>query len=176
MLLICSFFHNLILLGRSFIKIKKSITLAIEEYYRKHEEKCDLLRYYTLINIVLKAIYYNPIFYTETAIGGLLYPIWNVPLQINITSTIEEYTIGNTRCKYYTLINIVLKAIYYMPNFANTNLVKYLNHGILITLKSDVAVRPNNVYLAAIYWNHLANIIHARIGIDVKGDPLWVEA
>ena len=38
-----------------------------------------------------------------------------------------------------------------MPNFANTNLVKYLNHGILITLKSDVAVRPNNVYLAAIY-------------------------
>ena len=35
----------------------------------------------------------------------------NSSIEENITSAIEKYTIGNTRCKYYTLINIVLKAI-----------------------------------------------------------------
>ena len=47
---------------------------------------------------------------------------------------------------------------------------------VLLTLKSDAAVRPNNVYLAALFRNHLGNITHAWTGFDLEGNPLCVEA
>ena len=37
-------------------------------------------------------------------------------------------------------------------------------------------MRPNNVYLATLFQNHLGNITHAWTGIDVKGNPLCPEA
>ena len=40
----------------------------------------------------------------------------------------------------------------------------------------DAAVRPNNIFLAAICRNHLGKITHAWINVEVHGDALWVEA
>jgi hypothetical protein len=40
----------------------------------------------------------------------------------------------------------------------------------------DAAVRPNNVYLAAICRNHMGTITHAWIKVEVHGDSLWAEA
>ena len=40
----------------------------------------------------------------------------------------------------------------------------------------DAAVRPNNVYLAAICRNHMGRITHAWVSVDSHGDSLWAEA
>ena len=40
----------------------------------------------------------------------------------------------------------------------------------------DAAVRPNNVYLAAICCNHMRRITHAWVNVDSHGDSLWAEA
>ena len=40
----------------------------------------------------------------------------------------------------------------------------------------DAAMRPNNVYLAAICRNQMGKITHAWISVDSHGDSLWAEA
>jgi hypothetical protein len=40
----------------------------------------------------------------------------------------------------------------------------------------DAAVRPNQVYLAAICRNHMGRITHAWLSADSHGDSLWAEA
>ena len=40
----------------------------------------------------------------------------------------------------------------------------------------DAAVRPNNVYLAAICRNHMGRITYAWVNVDSHGGSLWAEA
>ena len=40
----------------------------------------------------------------------------------------------------------------------------------------DAVLRPRNIFLAAVCWNHLGKITHAWTKVVVCGEPLWVEA
>uniref|UniRef100_A0A2N9HP69 Uncharacterized protein n=1 Tax=Fagus sylvatica TaxID=28930 RepID=A0A2N9HP69_FAGSY len=45
-----------------------------------------------------------------------------------------------------------------------------------LKINFDAAVRPNNVFLAAVCRNHLGKITHAWNHVEVHGEALWAEA